>query len=169
MIDFKINERGDLVFEEAENFDKLRISFNVGEHPAMRLYFQTEDRKSPSFNDGFKIEFMVNDSLKGYCKVDMAEGIAQKTQEIRMRLMTEREELPKRKNFGSEYSKIRHERLYESSTITRVENATKEALADILPDARVIVKPELGIGNFYCQNMGVYIYSNGFLIFKFFI
>lgn len=171
MIDFAITPNGDLILEEQHQPEGLKISFRIAERKGLNIKFHIAEQKpfKPKDESAFKLSFMVEQKTKTAHKAKLVKDIEMKIQRIRIALMTERGELPERENVGSRLHLIRHENLYDRENLKIIEELVAEAIADILPEARIIAKPERGRGVFYAQNINIYIYNQGTLIFKFYI
>ena len=167
MIDFLLSESGDLIFEERFSSDRLLLSFYIAEHPGLRLsFFGTPEQ--PEYSDtNFCLSFLTQTAQEqvSHGAVVLYENDAL-AQNIRIRIDTELSELIKRPTVGSLVQTIRHSQMYDLVNMSGLETAIKNAISPILPDAVVKVKAELGTGNFFCQNVNVYIYLGDFLFYS---
>ena len=168
-MDFAITPRGDLILEEYNEPKSFKLSFRLTEKRGLLVKLFISQQPSIQNDAQFKISFIHKEKTGITHTASLVNDIDMKLQEIRIALTTEREELPKRPNIGSQLHLIKHDNLYDPATLHLVEQAVKESLRTILPDARVLAKPERGIGNFYCQNISIYIYHQNNLIFKFYL
>ena len=169
MIDFAITPQGDLIFEEFEEPKSFKLSFRITENKGLNVKFHVLDQKPKQQKSDFNLSFITKQKTGVTHKAALVNDIEQKLQRIRIALTTERGELPSRQSIGSKLSLARHENINDPSNLRRIENYVSEAVAGILTSPEVIAKPEKGTGNFYCQTVGIYIYENGLLIFKFYI
>lgn len=168
-MDFAITPEGDLVFEKAKEPSRFKLDFRLVRNNGLQVKFHAKNQPTIKPQAQFKLNFLYKRDSTTYYKTSVVEGIEEKLQQIRVALTTERGELSKREKIGSRLSTVRHQNIHNNENLRLAEEYTREALADILPDAEIIVKPELGEGNFYCQNISIYIYEKGVLIFKFHI
>lgn len=168
-MDFAIDNKGDLVFSKTKEFDGLNINFRIAEQKGLQLNFIFTDMQTERPSADFELNFEFVKKKNKYYKAEIFDTIKQKSQEIRIKLRTERGEIRRREELGSKLYAIKHEELYNNNNIRLIENMVIEALEGAIPNMEVIAKPEKGIGNFYAQNVGVYIYSDEMLIFKFYI
>lgn len=169
MIDFEISPEGDLLFEKFEPPQGFKLGFRIAESPGLTIKFHVSDQKDLEGAGHFKLSFLTKQKTGLSHKASLVNDNEQKLQRIRIALTTERGELPSREWIGSRLSLTRHEDLYDDSNLRRIEEYVGEAIQGILSSPEVIAKPERGVGHFYCQTVGVYIYENDILIFKFFI
>lgn len=168
MIDFAINDRGDIMFEPPEKTDKLKISFRVSDSTGLMVSFITVSHND-TINSQLKIGFMQKHIDNEKSKASLVNNSNQKLQAIRLALQTEYGQLKYLNEFGSKLYSIKHEDLYSKSNMKLIEAEVLKSVSKIVPGAVVIAKAEKGIGNFSSHNVGVYIYHNELLIFKFYV
>lgn len=166
MIDFQINDKGDLVIEEAMPTSIFKLDFRISENSDFKLMFHIGEQRDFVSDAQFKISFDIGKEEKR-SKIETVQDEEMKIQKIRMALMTERGELSSFARFGSRLFLFKNDNLFSDETMRRIEDSVKESIAHISKDAVVKAKPEIGTGNFYAQTVGVYIYENSRLIYRF--
>lgn len=169
MIDFAISPSGDLIFEEAEEAKRFKLSFRLAKSRGLNVKFSTEKQKRFASDAPLKITFNTGEIFKRHHRAKLVLEQEHKLQMLKIALQTERGELEARSNIGSRLSVVKHGNLYDENNLRQIEEYVKEAISGILSSPEVVAKPEKGVGNFYSQTVGVYIYEKGILIFKFFI
>jgi hypothetical protein len=169
VFDLALTSNGDLVFEKnTAKPNPLKISFNVSNGEVMSLKFKIEDCPTIVGGDNsIKISFDIKNPLRDK-RVMILSDSAAKVQAIKIRLQSALGEIAERGTIGSKLELVKHRQLYEKSTSTDAVTFVKEAIADILPDAEVRVNPSVTIDDSgYEQKLSIYIYDQGFLIFKY--
>ncbi|PTY92874.1 hypothetical protein [Heyndrickxia sporothermodurans] len=169
MIDFAISPQGDLIFEEFEEPKSFKIDFRITESKGLNIKFHVLDPNVKQEQSGFKVSFATKQKTGLTHKASLVSETDQKLQQIRIALTTERGELPTRQSIGSRLSLARHQDINDSANLRLIEQYVLEAISGILTSPEVMAKPEKGVGNFYCQTVGIFIYEKGILIFKFYI
>lgn len=168
MIDFALSDKGDLILEEQPALPKFKLDFRLAEFPGFKLKFFQAPHQDVIKNDHFKITFDVkahSDVAKHRAK--LVENIEEAIHQVKIRLRTELTELPRRQTIGSQLRLMKHERLNSTLNLSRIQEMTINAVSKIVPNIEVVAKAEAGIGHFYCQNVNIYIYSDGILFYKF--
>lgn len=169
MFDLALTETGDLVFEKATNVKKpLRISFAVSNAKAFKIGFNIAD-SSPLVGgpNSMKISFDVGGGRQ-HARAMLLDDADARIQAIRIRIQTTVGEIAGRTLIGSRLEKIKHNALYTASTASQTIAMVKEAIADIMPDAVVKVKPDVTMTTKgYTQRMAIFIYEEDILIFKY--
>lgn len=84
-----------------------------------------------------------------------------------MQLRTEIGESILNKNLGTQLSLMRHRNINDFSTLQKIHDIVKDNLREILDNPAVMVKPEYSDGNFFCQNVNIYIYDGNTPIYTF--
>lgn len=168
MIDFALNNKGDLILEEQPVLPGFKLNFRISQHPVFAVKFFQAPAQDVVRGDNFKICFnTMEHSEETKYRASLVEGIEAAVQQVIIRLRTELTELPKRQTVGSQLRTIKHERLNSALNISRIESMTVDAISGIVTNLEVVAKAEHGVGPFYCQNVNIYIYSNGILFHKF--
>ena len=127
------------------------------------------DQSASQSQGQLKINFTTKQKTGVTHKASLVNDTEQKLQQIRIALTTERGELPNRRDIGSRLSLAKHQNIHDPENLQNIEQYVLEAISGILTSPVVRAKPEKGTGNFYCQNVGIYIYESDILIFKFYI
>lgn len=154
MIDFKLDERGDILFSSPEEYDTFRIDFAIKDYPLMLITFNTNDETDERENADniLEIQFFTDETETVHGKkIETIIEDEEKAQSIAIRLKTELGELDDLYyNFGSELVDLRHKDLLNSSYWSKIEEKVKEAISDIVPytESSVIVSRIEGEGRF---------------------
>ena len=125
------------------------------------------DPSIPRHRDYFYLSFRISTSERIKYRTLPLNEVERKIQAIKIALRTEKGELARRDEVGSDIYKIMHKKLLDNKTLELLKLAIKEAIVDIVPEAEIIVVPERSQDFFYCQSVGVYIYQNEILLFKY--
>lgn len=168
MIDFALTDKGDLILDEQPMLVKFRLDFRLAQLPGFKLKFFQAPYQDVVKNNHFKITFDVkaHSDVAKY-RAALAEDIEEAVQQVKIRLRTELTELPQRQTVGSQLRLMKHERLNNTLNLSRIRQMTIDAVSSIVANVEVVAKAEAGIGHFYCQNVNIYIYSDGILFYKF--
>ena len=64
MIDFRLDERGDIILSSPEEYDTFRIDFAIKDYPLMRITFNTNDEVDESKNADniLEIQFFTDET-----------------------------------------------------------------------------------------------------------
>ena len=137
MIDFRLDERGDILFSSPEEYDTFRIDFAIKEYPLMLITFNTNDETDERENADsiLEIQFFTDETeLVHGKKLETLLEDEEKAQSIAIRLKTELGELDELYyNFGSELVDLRHKDLLNSAYWSKIEEKVKEAISDVVP------------------------------------
>jgi hypothetical protein len=169
MIDFAITPNGDLVFDEFEEPKGFKLGFRIAQSKGLNIKFHMLEQNNQQEQGALKLSFTTKQKTGATHKAALVSDTEQTLQQIRIALSTERGELPSRETIGSRLSLTKHENINDPANMRRIERYVLEAISGILSSPEVIAKPERGVGNFYSQTVGIYIYEKGILIFKFYI
>jgi hypothetical protein len=168
LFDLALTEKGDLVFKQnTQKENPLKISFIVGKAKAFKIGFQIEDCNRLTCSNGIKIGFDIDESRYSNSAIILNDYDA-KIQAIKIRLQSAVGEIAGHPELGSMLELAKHLSLNSQKIQTQVVSIVKKAIADILPDANVVVKPSvINNGKGYDQKLIIYIYDNDILIFKY--
>ena len=64
MIDFKLDDKGDLVIGYPEEFERFRINFVTGEFPKLRIVFKGEAEETIAPESVYCLRFYVDENEK---------------------------------------------------------------------------------------------------------
>lgn len=171
-VDFKIDNDGDLIFNNIPNNNKFMLKFNISDISQFRIKINSNPTQimSKDMKKKFHICFKTKniDTSKNKCSANIVSGIEEISQLIEIRLKTSEKEAG-RESLDSSLQKLKHTFFVDSEDLfSRIESAVKEKIDDIVTNANVHVEYKKGNGNFYCQNINIYIYNeNGILIYKY--
>lgn len=168
MIDFALTEKGDLILEKQSSFSKFKMDFRIAAYPVFTVKFFQVPYQYVVHDNNLKITF----DTEAHSKVTKHRAAFVKDkealiQQIKIRLRTQLTELPTRQTIGSQLQLMKHERLNSATNLSRIKTMTVAAINNIVSNLEVIVKAEETTGSFYCQNVNIYIYSDGVLLCNF--
>ena len=169
MIDFKINNKGDLILSKQEEFPRMKIQWMNASFPVFRVqFFQGEEFPQMKHKDGFKLTFHTSNALiNGKSKTNVVKGIEELKQRILVFLRTEYGEMLTKQDFGSQVSIMKHKTITDPSVLSTIEEIIKSELSDAVHDLNVEVAAASYEGPFYCQNVNVYIWQGKELLYEF--
>lgn len=154
MIDFRLDERGDIILSSPEEYDTFRIDFAIKEYPLMLITFNTDDEadESKKSDNILEIQFFTDETeLVHGKKLETVKEDEEKAQSIAIRLKTELGELDGLYyNFGSELAYFRHLDLLNDTYWSKIEEKVKVAISDVGPyaEASVTISRIEGEGGF---------------------
>lgn len=162
MIDFAINDIGDIMLEEPKQvYPKYKIKFAASElYPKYKINFWARTGKKKR-NGSLKINFITDVSLREYDKnIAVVRDTDEQSQSIAIRLKTELGELQDFfSDFGSELNKIRHTDLQlTSDKKNTIINYVESAIYDIFKSADITVnveKLDTETGNFKLETLKI--------------
>ena len=135
MIDFKLDERGDIIFSSPEEYDTFRIDFAIKDYPLMLITFTTNDEADESKNADniLEIQFFTDETETVHGKkIETVIEDKEKAQSIAIRLKTELGELGDLYyNFGSELIDLRHKDLLNDTYWGKIEEKVKDELYSV--------------------------------------
>ena len=154
MIDFKLDERGDIILSSPEEYDTFRIDFAIKDYPLMLITFTTNDEADEAIkaDNILEIQFFTDEIEPVHGKkLETIIEDEEKAQSIAIRLKTELGELDGLYyNFGSELAYFRHKDLLNSAYWSKIEEKVKTAIRDVVPytEASVIISRVGGEGSY---------------------
>ena len=164
MIDFKINDIGDIVINEQEKIPTLNLTFSrTKKYNNLKINFKTKTRHYwNKAQSGLKINFEIrNIEEEKTSKVQTVNAKEEYSQSIAIRLKTELNELQNFfYDFGSELNKMRHKDLNAPENIERIKDYVEYAIRDIVRDTPVKVlveKSDEDDGNFKLETLKIII------------
>lgn len=167
MIDFAINDIGDLSVEDQNEYNRFKVNFSSSEdYPKLKINF---DAKTPiiEHKSALKIDFITGERFERSKKkrIKTVRNTAERGQSIAIRLKTELGELQDFfSDFGSELNRIRHTdiKLTESKK-NLITDYVKQAISDIFATTEVNVNVERvdsNSGNFKLETLKITISTN---------
>ena len=166
MIDFKLDERGDIILSSPDEYAVFRIDFAIKEYPLLLITLNNDvEDEDTNKNNCLEIQFIADEvePIHGK-KLETVTDNEEKAQSIAIRLKTELGELDEiYYNFGSELACFRHLDLQNDTYWSKIEEKVKEAISDIVPyaESSVIVSRLDGEGNFKVETPRILIADNG--------
>ena len=154
MIDFRLDERGDIILSSPEEYDTFRIDFAIKDYPLMLITFTTNDEAGEAIkaDNILEIQFYTDETEIAHGKkLETVIEDEEKAQSIAIRLKTELGELDELYyNFGSELVDLRHKDLLNSAYWSKIEEKVKTVISDIVPytESSVIISRVEGEGSY---------------------
>lgn len=169
MLDFKITNSGDLAFSNNIISEEIIIRFTIARHPSLTVFFDTPQRVFNKKEEGLTISFDTNKVLNLNDKFATVRSDDELVQAIRVRIRTELGELKRKENVGSTISLWKHKKI-DDDMLNNIKNIVQDIVFEVTNSERYSVEAvrKEGIGNFYCQNITVYIYREKDLIYQFY-
>lgn len=168
MIDFKLDERGDIIFSSPEEYDTFRIDFAIKDYPLMLITFNTNDETDEAIKayNILEIQFFTDETeLAHGKKLETVIEDEEKAQSIAIRLKTEFGELDGLYyNFGSELACFRHKDLLNSAYWSQIEEKVKTAISDVVTygESSVMISRIEGEGGFQNVALSISIKEDSF-------
>ena len=135
MIDFRLDERGDIILSSPEEYDTFRIDFAIKDYPLMLITFTTNDEAGEAIkaDNILEIQFYTDETEIAHGKkLETVIEDEEKAQSIAIRLKTELGELDGLYyNFGSELACFRHLDLLNDTYWSKIEEKVKTAVSDV--------------------------------------
>lgn len=170
MIDFKINNKGDIVLDKTQKLPRMKMCFFTSRFPAMKISFLqgNESQSKPVANNQMRIRFNTRQDAFSNGKVaSLARDREEIEQRIIIALRTEYGDIMTKPDFGSTIFQVKHKDMYSKETQQRLHDIVLQQSRDILEEPSVYIKAEEYDGIFYCQNINIYIFENNKLLYKF--
>ena len=165
MIDFKLDEKGDLIIGSPEEYDRFRINFVTGEFPKLRIVFKGEAEEKIAPDSVFCMRFYTDENEREHAKIiETVKEDEEKAQSVAIRLKTELGELNSfYYDFGSELVDYRHLDLLNDTYWSKIEEKVKTAIQDIIPydESTVVISRVYDNGNFKIEMLCISILDNG--------
>lgn len=165
MIDFKLDEKGDLIIGSPEEYDRFRINFVTGEFPKLRIVFKGEAEEKIAPDSVFCMRFYTDENEREHVKIlETVKEDEEKAQSIAIRLKTELGELNSfYYDFGSELVDLRHLDLLNDTYWSKLTEKIKVAIQDIIPyeESSVSIDRVYEDSNFQVETLRISILENG--------
>ena len=165
MIDFKLNDKGDLVISRPEEYDRFRINFVTGKFPKLRIVFKGEAEEKTAPESVFCMRFYTDENEREHVKIlETVKEDEEKAQSIAIRLKTELGELNSfYYDFGSELVDLRHLDLLNDTYWSKLTEKIKVAIQDIIPyeESSVSIDRVYEDSNFQVETLRISILENG--------
>lgn len=165
MIDFELDEKGDIFLEKQNKISPFRLNFTTGEFNKLRISFMARTRKKKAAQNALKINFQFKQKpSREFCRLGVVKRDKEKAQSIAIRLKTELGELNSfYHDFGSKLVTMRHLDLLNDANWSRLEEKVKAAIQDIIPceESVVTINRVFEKGNFKIETICISIQENG--------
>ena len=163
MIDFELDEKGDIFLEKQDKIYPFRLNFTTGEFNKLRISFMARTRKKKAAQNALKINFQFKQKpSREFCRLGVVKRDKEKAQSIAIRLKTELGELDSFYNdFGSELGTMRHLDILNDANWSRLEEQVKTAIQDIIPydESVVTINRSFGNGSFKNETLNITIFD----------
>lgn len=158
MKDLFLTPRGDLAIENiTNNHKRLELNFITSKSNALRLNFFLEDSyQNKPTSTSLCISFAI-DKPEYNKELQMISGNSYMEQAIKIRLASALGSIEGNKNIGSKLELVIHELIDKPNTLLNLEKIIKEAISDIIPNAKVYIKKPTSKYIDYSTNLKVYI------------
>lgn len=170
MIDLKATNSGDIELRRNRTYPDMKIEFFVSEQPACRLRFLQgkESREDVLPLSTMKISFRTKHQAASNGKTAI---LLEKEAEIKQRIMlclrTENGDIATKPDFGSNIVLMKHRDIRSREVQQELKDIVLATVSGILEEPEVTVVPERYEGDFYCQNINIYIFNAGKLVYQF--
>lgn len=165
MIDFKLNDKGDLIIGRPEEYERFKIKFVTGEFPKLRIVFKGEAEEKIVPESIFCMRFYTDENEREHAKIlETVKEDEERAQSIAIRLKTELGELNNfYYNFGSELVDLRHLDLLNDTYWSKLAEKVKVAIQDIIPynESSVKITRIYEDNNFQVETLCISISENG--------
>lgn len=165
MIDFKLNDKGDLVIGRPEEYERFRINFVTGEFPKLRIVFKGKAEEKIAPESIFCMRFYTDENEREHANIlETVKENEEKAQSIAIRLKTELGELNSfYHDFGSELVDLRHLDLLNDTYWSKLTEKVKVAIQDIIPyeESSVSINRVYEDSNFQVETLRISILENG--------
>lgn len=172
MIDFELDEKGDIFIEKQDKISPFKLNFTTGEFKNLKISFMARTRKKIAGKNSLKINFQFKQlPSREFSRIGVVKRNKEKAQAIAIRLKTELGELNSfYRDFGSEVVTMRHLDLLNDANWSRLEEKVKAAIQDIIPykESAVTISRVLEDGNFQVETLCITISDNGQVIDQYF-
>lgn len=159
MIDFELDEKGDIFLEKQKKISPFKLIFTAGEFNKLKISFLTRTRKKRAIENALKINFQFKQGpSREFSKMGVVKRDKEKAQSIAIRLKTELGELSGfYHGFGSELVIMRHLDLLNNANWSRLEEKVKAAIQDIIPyeESVVTISRVFDDGNFKNETLNI--------------
>ena len=159
MIDFELDEKGDIFLEKQNKISPFRLNFTTGEFNKLRISFMARTRKKRTAQKALKINFQFKQKpSREFCRLGVVKRDKEKAQSIAISLKTELGELDGFYNdFGSELVTMRHLDLLNDANWSKIEDKVKTAIQDIIPydESVVTISRSFRNGSFKNETLNI--------------
>jgi hypothetical protein len=168
MIDFALNNAGDIILEHKETYDIFKLSFVASGYPVFKTNFLVLNNP-PTKKDtrSFRLRFTTNQNESAYKKIKTIHKDDEIRQRIMLKLRTELNDIFHHQDFGSNINMQRH-KIITDANLELLASMAQDSIQNITNDTyRVEAKQVKRNNNFVTENINLYIYRNEELFFVF--
>lgn len=168
MIDFALNNAGDIILEHKETYDIFKLSFVGPGYPVFKTNFHMLNNP-PAKKDkrSFRLRFTTNQNESAYKKIKTIHKDDEIRQRIMLKLRTELNDIFHHQDFGSNINIQRH-KIITDANLELLASMAQDTIQNITNDTyRVEAKQVKRNNNFVTENINLYIYRNEELFFVF--
>lgn len=164
--DFEINDTGDLIFKEDDNFNKsIKISFFYSKFKGQKIRFSTRGFPDKQIENAIKVSFTI-DSNKDVVKINTVKDLDELSQFLYIQLKDVLGEDSIRENDGSKLSMFRHDEINETN-LKILKIYLQNFLSQYLTNPIVNLTPIIDYQNGYKQAVQIQIYSGNNLLLEY--
>ena len=157
MFDFKLNNNGDIDFEETLKTNKFKVSFCMAENNMALVKFMTKTDAIQDNSGKFCISFKTELEESGQQRVLSILDNETLSQYIWIALKTELGEIEQRPEIGSSLTELTYDRPITADKLIAIQKVIETLVHDVWPEATVTTVRETGNGNMPYQNITTYI------------
>lgn len=164
MFDLKIDQNGDLTLVKNEvKGARVKVEFYLTTSKAIKVNFELEGFSS-KHRGQVQVSFDIDNHQDIY-KFETVNDLNGLKQACDIRIKTELGDMRNNQTIGSKMQSLIHQPLFNTFVIKSAEEAVKDALTDILPNAQISAEPKVIQSNKkYEQVMSFSIYDEDTLI-----
>lgn len=173
MIDFAINNKGDLTFDRYSPINIFKLSFRTTKYPIFQIQFLQEDQhiERDIKDNCFVVKFITtNLNDKKHKQNKAIHNLDELRQRVMIALRTEENELTDSNLLGSKLYIYKHKDILsldvQQGIIDTITNYLNNML-DGIYNIEVKVIPKKIDNPFFCQNLSIYIFLNDELLYDF--
>ena len=159
MFDFKLDNNGDIGFEETLQANKFRVRFCMAENNMALMRFMTQVDSVQDNSDKFCLSFKTDLEENGQQHILSTLDNETLTQYIWIALKTELGEIEQRPELGSSLVELTYDRPITSEKLAAIQKTVETLVQGVWPEATVTAVRETGEGNMPYQNITLYIRS----------
>jgi hypothetical protein len=172
VIDFKLNDSGDIEFDTFCDYPKFQLKFTTGAYSSMQIRFSSDIVSRPIMSKGMHIQFYTTDmNLQHTIKANAIYDQEATIQAIKMWLDTELGEIADMDYYGSELIYQKHQDLISEDNLGTIQQIVSDIVSQFVTDTVTVIataERNEDAKFFYGQNITVRLYaSDGSLFYKF--
>ena len=149
MIDLQLDNAGDIQIESTVFHKSFNVSVCISDTSVQKIrFFSDFETKELGEKHQQQIRFYFNNDRNDAEQGKTAHSSGEELQAIRLRLETEMGDLLYNTSFGSNLWKLRHSIITDKENQYQITSLIKDVVNEIMPEAKVKVEINKGIGYF---------------------